>query len=94
MALRIDSVTIGAVITEAYAEVLTPEALAFVVSLQRTFNKSRIKLLARRTERQLRLDAGEKPDFLSDTRLIRESEWVLHRYPPIYWTDAWKSQGQ
>jgi malate synthase len=81
MALRIDGVTIGAVITEAYGEVLTPEAIAFVVSLQRTFNKSRINLLARRTERQLRLDAGEKPDFLWETRFIRESEWVIAPLP-------------
>src|SRR6185437_5999451 len=37
--------------------------------------------LAARSERQKRLDAGEKPDFLSSTREIRESEWTVAPLP-------------
>ncbi len=44
--------------------VLTPAALQFIAELQRRFNARRVELLAARTERQKRLDAGEKPDFL------------------------------
>jgi malate synthase len=64
-----------------YAEILTPEAVAFVVGLQRTFNEQRKELLAARVERQKRLDAGERPDFLKETKGIRESEWTVAPLP-------------
>src|SRR5277367_6830818 len=61
--------------------VLTPEALRFVVELQRRFNPRRAELLGARVERQKRLDAGEKPDFLAGTREIREAEWRVAPIP-------------
>jgi malate synthase len=61
--------------------VLTTEALQFVVALQRQFNARRLELLSARAERQKRLDVGEKPDFLKDTRQIRESEWTVAPIP-------------
>ncbi len=67
--------------TERYAEILTPEAVAFVVGLQRTFNARRKELLAARAARQERLDAGEQPDFLKETKEIRESEWTVAPLP-------------
>ena len=57
------------------AEVLTPEALEFVATLQREFGGRRLELLRLRDERQARLDAGESPDFLPATKSVRESEW-------------------
>jgi malate synthase len=45
-------------------EILTPEALAFVADLHRRFDARRRELLAARTARQARFDAGELPDFL------------------------------
>jgi malate synthase len=57
---------------EAGARVLTPEALAFVTDLQREFNETRLELLAARAQRQKRISAGELPDFLVETRAIRE----------------------
>src|ERR1700732_2975641 len=68
-------------VTERYAEVLTPEAVAFVVGLQRSFNARRKELLAARVVRQARLDAGERPDFLAETKSIREGEWVVAPLP-------------
>src|ERR1700686_2185374 len=65
----------------AQERVLTPAALEFIVDLQRRFNARRVELLAARVERQKRLDAGEKPDFLPDTRAIRESEWTVAAIP-------------
>ena len=65
----------------AQDRVLTPAALEFVVDLQRRFNPRRLELLAARAERQKRLDAGEKPDFLKATRAIRESEWRVAPIP-------------
>src|SRR5229473_1703966 len=61
--------------------VLTAEALKFIVELQRRFNSRRVELLAARAERQKRLDAGEKPDFLPETRGIREAEWTVAAIP-------------
>src|SRR5260221_10158172 len=68
-------------VTERYAEILTPEAVAFVVGLQRAFNGRRKELLAARVARQARIDAGERPDFLPETKAIRESEWTVAPLP-------------
>ena len=46
-----------------YDTILTPEALAFAVALQREFNPTRKQLLAARAARQQRLDAGERPRY-------------------------------
>ena len=67
--------------TGRYAEILTPEAVAFVVGLQRTFNEQRKELLEARVARQKRLDAGERPDFLKETKGVRESEWTVAPLP-------------
>jgi malate synthase len=74
-------VEIAAPVTERYAAILTPEAVAFLVTLQRSFNGRRKELLAARVARQKRLDAGEKPDFLAETRAIREAEWKVASLP-------------
>jgi malate synthase len=74
-------VEILAPVSESYAEILTPEAVAFLADLQRRFNGRRKELLAARHERQKRLDAGEKPDFLEATRAIREAEWTVAPLP-------------
>ena len=62
-------------------EILTPGALAFVAELHRRFDPERGRLLAAREERQERLDAGERPDFLAQTREIRESDWTVAPAP-------------
>jgi malate synthase len=77
----VKSVEIVAPSTGRYAEILTPEAVAFVVGLQRTFNEQRKELLEARVARQKRLDAGERPDFLKETKHIRESEWTVAELP-------------
>ncbi len=68
-------------ITDSYAEILTPEAVAFVVDLQRTFNARRKELLEARHQRQKRLDAGEKPNFLAETKATRDAEWTVAPLP-------------
>ena len=62
-------------------EILTPAALEFVAGLQREFDPERGALLARRAERQARLAAGELPDFLPETRAIREGDWTVAPAP-------------
>ena len=65
-----------------FDEILTPEALRFVASLQRAFGGRRLELLAARKARQTRLDAGEQPDFLAETASIREAAWKVAPIPP------------
>ena len=74
-------VTIDGAIKPGFEKVLTKEAVTFVAELQRKFNARREELLALRVERQKRLDAGEKPDFLKDTANIRESDWTVAPLP-------------
>jgi malate synthase len=63
------------------AEILTPEALAFVAELHRRFNDRRLELLVRRDERQVRFDSGESPDFLPETAHIRAGDWTVASIP-------------
>jgi len=62
-------------------EILTQRALAFVAELERRFGPRRRELLEARAERQLRLDAGELPDFLPETREVREGDWTIEPVP-------------
>jgi len=64
-----------------YAEILTPSALAFVAELHRRFDATRRALLKRREERQREFEAGQLPDFLPETRLIREKPWTVAPLP-------------
>jgi len=68
-------------VTTAFAEILTPDALAFVAKLQRAFGARRLESLARRQARQAALDRGEPLDFLLETKHIRESDWTCAPIP-------------
>jgi malate synthase len=64
-------------------EVLTEDALSFVAQLHRSFNQRRLRLLGERRDRQARFDAGELPDFLPNTRHVREDPgWSVAPAPP------------
>ncbi|KAK3991144.1 putative glyoxysomal malate synthase [Cladorrhinum sp. PSN332] len=60
-------------VQESQKKILTPEALAFVALLHRSFNSTRKALLERRKIRQAELDKGVLPDFLPETKHIREN---------------------
>jgi len=62
-------------------QILTPAAVEFVVELARRFGPRVAELLARREARQAELDAGRRPDFLPETRSIRESDWKVAPIP-------------
>ncbi|MGH3133583.1 MAG: malate synthase A [Gaiellaceae bacterium] len=63
------------------AGVLTPEALELVEALEREFGGRREELLRARAERQRRLSSGELPDFLEETRSVREGDWQVAPVP-------------
>lgn len=55
-------------------KILTPEATAFLALLHRSFNVTRKNLLQRRAIRQADFDKGALPDFLPETKDIREND--------------------
>jgi malate synthase len=64
-----------------YGKVLAPDAIAFVADLERQFGGERRRLLDRRAEIQRRLDTGWKPDFLAETKPIRDADWRVAAIP-------------
>ncbi len=74
-------IQINAPINADYAKILTPEAMALVAKLHRAFEPRRQELLKARVARQARIDAGEMPDFLPETKHIREGDWKIAPLP-------------
>src|SRR5437879_7765894 len=62
--------------------ILSADALRFVASLARRFEPARRDLLARRAARLQELEAGRVPDFLPETRPLRERDWTVAPIPP------------
>ncbi len=72
---------INAPILPGFDAVLTLPALELVAKLHRAFQPRRRQLLAARVERAKRLDAGERPDFLPETKAIRDGDWKVAPIP-------------
>jgi malate synthase len=64
-----------------FDQVLTEDALKFVSDLHRNFNPKRLELLALRHARQERLRKGEYPDFLKETKSVRDDQWQVGPAP-------------
>lgn len=69
----LQGVNVSGAIKEEHRKILTPQALAFLALLHRSFNNTRKQLLERRKIRQAELDKGNLPDFLPETKQIREN---------------------
>jgi len=76
-----EGVTLRGEIKPGYDEILTGEALAFIAGLQRKFDGRRLELLDRRKEVQAKLDDGWLPDFLEETKSVREGDWTVAPIP-------------
>src|SRR5437773_9750170 len=79
--LRDDGVELRGPVTEAYAPILTPEALRFVSKLACRFEPTRQERLAARVTRQAEIDAGAMPDFPAETAAIRAKAWTVAPIP-------------
>ena len=62
-------------------KILTKECLAFVAELEREFKRERLGVLQERLRKQFDLDNGALPDFLEETKSIRDSEWKVASIP-------------
>ncbi|GGG03840.1 malate synthase A [Paenibacillus abyssi] len=71
----------GEMTESAYHDILTPDALGFIMKLERTFGARRRELLAEREKAQQKIDSGQLPDFPTETSSIRNSEWTVSRVP-------------
>src|SRR5262245_4153111 len=74
-------VAVSGQITREFASILTPEALEFVARLHRKFEPRRQELLPKRAARQKQFDAGTLPDFLSETKAMRDAQWKVAAQP-------------
>lgn len=65
----------------ARAEILTRDAIEFLAKLARQFEGRRRELLERRVARQQEIAEGHLPDFLPETKEIREGDWTVAPIP-------------
>ena len=68
-------------VLDSYPDILTKEAIDFIVALHKNFNERRLELLAERRERQIFFDLGNFPSFLSETKEIRNGDWTAAPIP-------------
>ena len=73
--------SVGAPVPAEHQPIVSPEALDFIAAINERFGARVAALLKAREERQKRIDAGELPDFLTETKSIRDSEWTVAPVP-------------
>jgi hypothetical protein len=69
----LQGVSVNGKVDEVHRKILTPQALAFIALLHRSFSGTRKQLLERRKIRQAEIDRGVLPDFLPETKHIRDN---------------------
>ena len=74
-------VQITAPISAEFGSILSHEALTLVANLHRAFEARRQSLLAARAARQREFDRGLLPDFLPETKSLREADWTVSPQP-------------
>ena len=62
-------------------KIFSSQCLEFLTDLHKFFNSKRIHLLEERKKIQQKIDSGWMPDFLEETRSIRESDWTILSTP-------------
>jgi malate synthase len=77
------ALTVRGPMSPGFDQILTPAALGFVAELARRFDPTRRQLLDLRRQRQARFDDGELPEFLNETRAIREGDWRVAPIPAV-----------
>lgn len=65
----------------SYSDILTTEAVEFLQLLHQKFNAQRLELLERRVQQQAVFDQGKFPEFPTETKAIREGDWVAAPLP-------------
>ncbi len=76
-----EQIEITGTLEPGFADILNPDALAFIADLHRRFNPSRKTLLDARLARQAQLDGGQDPDFEAISADIRSGNWQVRPVP-------------
>ncbi|KAI4254223.1 MAG: hypothetical protein LQ352_003206 [Teloschistes flavicans] len=80
----LQAVSIQGPLNDQTRKIFNKEATAFLALLHRSFNATRKELLQRRVIRQAELDKGVLPDFLPETKHVRDNDT---------WRGAWPAPG-
>lgn len=64
-----------------YPEILTEDALNFIIALHEKFNAERLTLLSKRLDQQAVFDQGNFPTFHAETEEIRNGDWKANSTP-------------
>ena len=75
------SIDISGEILSRYSEILSDEALQFILDIHKHFDSKRLELLNERKKRQKLIDDGDKLDFLDETKKIRDANWKIKNIP-------------
>ncbi|MFP7299613.1 malate synthase A [Neobacillus niacini] len=81
MSTQTTGIEVVGVLKAGYNEVLATEALRFIEELEQNFGTRRIQLLQYRQKRQEELNNGYLPDFLPETKHIRNGDWTIAPLP-------------
>lgn len=79
--LKNEGIEIKGPVSSEFAEILTADAVRFVASISRKFEPTRQDLLKKREIRQKWIHEGGLPNFLTETREIREAQWKVAPIP-------------
>jgi len=79
--MKFENIEVTGPINPGFETILTQDALRFAADLHRRFNDTRIELLKKRQIRQEQIDNGQLPDFLPETKEIRDGEWKVAPTP-------------
>ena len=79
--IKMEDIEVTGSVTEEFSQILTPEAMAFIGTLAREFEPRRRELLERRQVRQKEIDNGKMPDFLPETKDVRDGQWTIAPVP-------------
>ena len=75
------NIIISGKILTRYNEIISDEALKFILEIHSQFNNTRLELLNERKKRQAAINNGHKLDFLTETKKIRDSDWKIKNIP-------------
>lgn len=64
-----------------YPDIITNEAMDFIVALHEKFNARRLDLLKARAAQQAYFDKGNFPSFPEETKAIKEGKWTVESAP-------------
>ena len=75
------SFEIAEIKSENIKDIISEDCLSFISDLNKLFNPKRLHLLEERKTIQKKINDGWTPDFLEETKHIRNSEWTILSTP-------------